>query len=98
MMKGNGVLLAMMLLPSLAKAAPSTTVVISQVYAGGGNTGASWRNDYVVLFNLGSSSVNLAGWSVQYADPFSGTWQSTPLTGSIPAGHYYLVQEGSSGA
>ena len=41
--------------------------MVSQVYGGGGNAGATFRNDYVELFNAGSTSVDLSGWSVQYA-------------------------------
>ena len=32
-------------------------VVVSQVYGGGGNTGAPYNRDYVELFNRGSASV-----------------------------------------
>ena len=35
-------------------------VVISQVFAGGGNTGAPFQRDYVELFNAGSAAVSLA--------------------------------------
>ena len=35
----------------------------------------------------------LTGWSVQYAATAGTTWQKTDLSGSIPAGGYYLVQE-----
>ena len=48
-------------------AAASPNVVISQVYGGGGNTGAQYTNDFIELFNRGTSSVSLVGWSVQYA-------------------------------
>ena len=68
-------------------------VVISQVYGGGGNSGATLTNDFIELFNRGSSSVSIAGWSVQYASAAGSTWQVTPLSGTIPAGGYYLVQE-----
>lgn len=75
-------------------------VVISQVYGGGGNTGATYKNDFIELFNNGSTSVDLSTWSVQY-NSATGTsaWQVTPLTGSIAPGHYYLVKEaaGSGG-
>src|SRR5262249_45412708 len=37
-------------------------VVISQVYGGGGNSGATYRNDFVELFNKGASPVALTGW------------------------------------
>jgi predicted extracellular nuclease len=81
-----------------AKAA-STTVVISQIYGGGGNTGATYRNDYIELYNLGMTSVNLNGMSVQYASETGTTWTvlSLPNT-NLPAGKYFLLQLGSGGA
>ncbi|HEX8409475.1 MAG TPA: lamin tail domain-containing protein, partial [Thermoanaerobaculia bacterium] len=71
----------------------ASNVVISQVYGGGGNAGATYRNDFIELFNRGTSPVNLAGWSVQYASSAGSTWQVTPLNGTIAPGQYYLVQE-----
>lgn len=68
-------------------------VVISQVYGGGGNAGATLRNDFIELFNPGEEPVSLAGWSVQYASAAGSTWQVTPLSGTIQPGGYYLVQQ-----
>lgn len=79
----------------LARAA-SPDAVISQVYAGGGNAGASFTNDFVELFNRGSTTVDLTGWTVQYASSSSTSWQSTALAGSIAPGRHYLVQLGST--
>jgi Lamin Tail Domain len=79
----------------LARAA-SPDAVISQVYAGGGNAGASFTNDFVELFNRGSTTVDLTGWSVQYASSSSTSWQATALAGSIAPGRRYLVQLGST--
>ena len=73
--------------------AVSTSLVISQVYGGGGNAGATLRNDFIEVFNRGSSPVSVAGWSVQYGAAAGTTWQVTNLSGSIPAGGHYLVQE-----
>jgi uncharacterized repeat protein (TIGR01451 family) len=73
--------------------ATSSTIVISQVYGGGGNTGATLKNDFIGLYNLGGSTVNVSGWSVQYAATTGSSWQRTNLSGSIAPGHYYLVQE-----
>jgi predicted extracellular nuclease len=70
----------------------SPDVVVSQVYAGGGNAGAPFANDFVELFNRGSSSVDGDGWTLQYASAAGSTWQSTPLSGSIAPGRHYLVQ------
>ena len=71
-----------------------SNVVISQVYGGGGNAGATFTHDFIELFNRGTSSVSLAGWSVQYTGATgTGTWSVTPLDGSIAPGGYYLVQQ-----
>lgn len=76
----------------------SADVVISEVYGGGGNTGATHRNDFIELHNNGSTSVSVAGWSVQYASSAGTTWTNkTALTGSIAAGGTYLVQLASGG-
>ncbi len=73
------------------------SVLVSQIYGGGGNSGATFKNDFIELFNPGSQAVSVAGWSVQYASSAGTTWQVTSLSGSIPPGGYYLVQE-SQGA
>jgi hypothetical protein len=79
----------------LARAA-TASIVISQVYAGGGNAGASYQNDFVELVNRGTTAVDLSGWTLQYAPATGTSWQSTPLTGTVAAGRYYLVQLASS--
>ena len=77
----------------VAPPTPSTTLVISRVYGGGGNAGATYKNDFIELYNLGATPVTISGWSVQYASSTGTSWQVTPLTGTIPPGQYYLVQE-----
>lgn len=74
-------------------------VVISQVYGGGGNAGATWRSDFIELHNTGSTAVDLGGWSVQYASAAGTSWTRTPLSGTIAPGGYYLVKQadGSGG-
>lgn len=75
-------------------------VVISQVYGGGGNSGATLRSDFIELHNIGSTPVSLDGWSVQYASAAGSSWQVTPLAGTVPAGGYYLIKQadGSGGS
>lgn len=76
----------------------SQNIVISEVYGGGGNTSAVYKNDFIELYNPTSSSISLAGWSVQYASSSGTTWAVTALTGSIAAKGYYLIQEASGGS
>jgi uncharacterized protein len=84
--------------------AQSTTLVISQVYGGGGNSGAPYTHDFVELFNLSDETVSLDGMSIQYASATgtgnfgANSGQLTELAGSIPAGGYFLVQQASGGA
>src|SRR5207248_11384808 len=42
-------------------------VVISQIYGGGGNSGAQYTNDFVELFNRTATPVDVSNWSVQTA-------------------------------
>jgi predicted extracellular nuclease len=84
--------LTLLLAPAPAHAA-STSLVVSQVYGGGGNAGSTYRNDFIELFNRGGVPVDLTGWSVQYASAAGTTWQVTPLSGSLAPGQYFLVQE-----
>jgi len=79
---------------------------ISQVYGGGGNSGATYTHDFIEIFNGGLGPVSLDGLSLQYA---SAT--GTGLFGSndnmitelpnfiLQPGQYFLVQEakGSGG-
>ncbi|MBA3596437.1 MAG: ExeM/NucH family extracellular endonuclease [Methylibium sp.] len=82
------------LLAFLGCAASAQGVVISQVYGGGGNSGATLRNDFVELFNASTQPVNLAGWSVQYASATGSSWQVTALeSATLQPGQYYLVQQ-----
>ncbi len=92
------------LLPALllccAAGTANAEIVISQVYGGGGNSGATYRSDFIELHNNGDQPVNLDGWSVQYAATAGTSWQVTPLAGSIAPGAYYLVKQadGSGGS
>ncbi len=71
----------------------ANSIRISQAYGGGGNSGATYKNDFIELFNSSNVDVSLTGWSVQYASSTGSSWQVTPLTGTIPANSYYLIQE-----
>jgi uncharacterized repeat protein (TIGR01451 family) len=75
-------------------------IVMSQVYGGGGATSGApaYRNDYVELFNAGSATVDISGWTIQYGSA-TGNFASvttniyTFSTGiTIQPGKYLLVQ------
>ena len=95
------VLLSVLALPlgvASARGSGAGSIVVGELYAAGGNSGAAYANDYVELFNRGASPVAIDGWTLQYASASSTSWQSTALTGTIPAGGSYLVQLASGGA
>lgn len=81
-----------------------SNLVIYQVYGAGGNSGATYTNDFVSLYNPTSSAVNLSGWSLQYASAtststtLSGVSAIINLSGSIASGGYYLISLNSSGS
>ncbi|MEH6437232.1 ExeM/NucH family extracellular endonuclease [Massilia sp. DD77] len=82
-----------------AFAAPGGNVVISQVYGGGGNNGATWNRDYIELFNRSGAPVSLANMSVQYQSAAGTTWQAIALPNvSLRAGEYFLVTAGTNNA
>jgi uncharacterized protein len=90
------VVFAAALLVAPAARSVSADMVVSQVYGGGGNSGATFTHDFVELFNRGSSAVDLGTWSIQYASASGTTWQVTPLSGSVQPGRYLLVQLASA--
>ena len=91
----------LVLFSSLISFSQSTTLVISQIYGAGGNTGAVLNADYVELHNVSGSPISLAGYTIQYASSAAtGTWTGvSPLPSvSVPAGGYYLIQMTTAGA
>ena len=77
-------------------------LVISQIYAGGGNSGAQFTNDFVELFNQGNTTVDFAAtpYSIQYAGATAnfGSNKVDLTSGTIGPGKYFLVQLSSGGA
>jgi len=78
----------------------SNSVRISQVYGGGGNTGATYSNDYIELFNNSGAAIDISGWSLQYQSATGtgdlGTCTNCltvfPAGSSIPSCGYFLIQ------
>jgi predicted extracellular nuclease len=102
-----GALLAVLFSTLLAQSAGavSASLVISQIYGGGGNGGATYTHDYIEIFNRGSGPVSLSGMSLQYASA-TGTGnfaQDAGMVTPLPAatlnpGQYLLVQGFTNGA
>ncbi len=87
----------------------TSRVVISQVYGGGSNLGppvSPLNADYVELYNRSAQTVDMTGWSVQYAGPvaaggFESALDQVLLSGTIRPGQYMLVRfkdAGNTGA
>ncbi|MBC7772329.1 MAG: lamin tail domain-containing protein [Pyrinomonadaceae bacterium] len=78
----------------------SAQVVIGEVYGGGGNAAATYRNDFIELFNRGGTAQAIGGWSVQYASAAGTTWQVTviPAGVTLQPGKRYLIAQASGGA
>jgi len=93
-------------LSAISALALSPNIAISQVYGGGGNSGAPYTHDFVELFNRGPVPFTFSNWSIQYASG-SGTGlfgssatQITEIVGpvTLAPGQYYLVKEASQAA
>jgi hypothetical protein len=75
------------------KAQVSLTVVINEVYGGGGNSGSTFTNDFIELYNVSDVPVFMSNWTVQYASVSGSSWQKTIFSGIIQPHNYYLIQE-----
>lgn len=80
--------------------AAHSPVRLSQVYGGGGNAGATWKADFVELFNASETPWSLEGWIIEYASADGDQWRQAALPAlTIPAYGYILVElaAGNSG-
>jgi hypothetical protein len=59
-------------------------VVIRQVYASGGGTGAAYDRDFIELYNRSTASVSLAGWSLQSAPAIGGSFFGSSASALTP--------------
>lgn len=73
--------------------APS--VMIYAVYGAGGNSGATYTNDFVILYNSSSVDFDLTGWTIQQAAGNTSTNNNVsnvaPLSGTISAYGFYVI-------
>ncbi|WP_019012046.1 ExeM/NucH family extracellular endonuclease [Deinococcus aquatilis] len=76
-----------------AAAVAGGSLVIRQVFGGGGNTGAPFVSDFVELFNRSNQPVNTAGMSVQYASAAGNFSSAATAFLALPS---FTVQPGQS--
>ena len=79
----------------------SKTLVISEIYGGGGTLDGSYKNDYLQIFNLSSSPIDLSEYTVQIAPTSGNSWSVINLSGIIKANRWFLLKgegEGSADA
>ena len=71
----------------------NTSVVISQVYGGGGNSGSGFNGDFAEIFNRSGTPVDLTGWSFQSARVSDQGFDNRIafLSGVINPGEYRLI-------
>ena len=83
-----------------ATALMNAQIVINEIYGGGGNSGATLKNDFVELINNGTTSVTLSGAYLQYTST-NGSFGTTtnPLNNKLALpvitlnpGQKYLIQ------
>lgn len=82
--------------------AKAPLLVISQIYPGGGNASATYTNDFIEVFNRGTTTIDFSArpYSVQYAPATGATWTvvASLSSGTLAPGQYFLVQAASGGA
>ncbi|MCM0619558.1 ExeM/NucH family extracellular endonuclease [Nocardioides bruguierae] len=86
--------LSPLVLTGVAQAATDGSgLVISEVYGGGGNSGATWTNDFIELYNPTDAAISVDGMSVQYRSSGGNSGGTTDLSGSVAPGATFLIQE-----
>ncbi|MDE5714618.1 MAG: hypothetical protein K2I42_00625, partial [Anaeroplasmataceae bacterium] len=77
------------------------SIMLYALYGAGGLADASYKNDFIILYNPTEHDVDLNGWSVQYASPTSASAVSLTnivlLEGTIKAYQYYKILAKSDG-
>jgi len=79
------------------------SVVITQIYGGGGLVGAPFNADYIVINNWSDHTVSLEGWSIQYASARgtglfgSSSSMIAPISGWLYPGQFLLIRGASGG-
>ena len=76
---------------AIGQAGPAR-IVISQVYAAGGEQFSTYRSDFVEIFNQGGEPISLNGWTLEYAPGSTGIWSQVEVLGwTLEPGQSYFV-------
>jgi len=67
---------------------------ISQVYGGGGNTGAQYNQDFIEILNASGLPVDISNWAVEYASA-SGSWGTSFVSGGATFWNYVVFPAGT---
>lgn len=69
-------------------------IIIYEVYGAGGNSGATYKNDFVILYNNTNENISLSSYYLYYTSSSSETFNSgnvKALSGTIYANSYYTI-------
>lgn len=75
------------------------SILITQVYGGGGNSGATYKSDFIELYNTTNLDLNIGGYCLYYSAATSSATNlkyEIPANSIIKANSYFLVK-GSDG-
>ncbi|WP_336686403.1 lamin tail domain-containing protein [Chryseobacterium bernardetii] len=79
---------------TLITASTNAQIVINEIYGGNGNSGAVFKNNYIVLKNIGTTLVSLTGASIQYASAIGAFTEYHTLPDfTLGPEETYLIQE-----
>lgn len=70
-------------------------LIINEVYGGGGNSGATFTNDFVELYNPTEETIDLADTVVSYYSASGNLGNACTLEGTVEPGSFFLVQQGA---
>lgn len=93
-----------MFLSAFAAQTSAQTLVINEVYGGGGNAGppaAVYNADFIELYCVGPAACDLTGLYLQYASAagtFNTSGQIALPAVTVAAGDFYLIQTTAAGA
>lgn len=89
--------LAALFLSMIFVSQASAAIVINEIYGAGGASMATYNRDYVELYNNGTTTIDISGYSLQTATATGTTYTRCDITAMdtmIEPGTYFLIQLG----